>query len=113
MAVPGSDGSGTTSVDHGAVVDLANKMDELSHRAQDVLTRYKNAVEDAQNGVLTGDAGLANIKTGADVDDAQRKIQARFQSINEMLRGGASTYTNTDQHNAHQVAAVAGSIQFR
>lgn len=105
--------SQTTHVDHGSVVDLSNKMDELSFRAQDVLTRYKDAVEHAQSGqILNGEAGLANLKTGADVDEAQKKIQARFQSINELLRGGASTYTSTDGHNAHQVAAVAGSIKF-
>jgi hypothetical protein len=102
-----------TTVNHGSVVDLSNKMDELSHRAQDVLTRYKDAVEHAQSGqILNGDAGLANLKTGADVQEAQLKIQMRFQNVNEMLRGGASTYSNADQQNAHEVAAVAGSIRF-
>ncbi len=105
--------STTTKVDHGSVVDLANKMDELSHRAQDVLSRYKDAIEHAQSAqYINGDAGVANLNTGADVEQAQRKIQARFQSINDLLRSGASNYTSTDQSNAHSVASVAANIRF-
>lgn len=100
-------------VNHAAVVNLANQMDELSHRAQDVLARYEDAVQHAQSGqILNGAAGSTNLVTGAEVKDAQMKIQTRFQSVNDMLRSGASTYTNADEDNAHQVASVAGSLKF-
>jgi hypothetical protein len=103
----------STTVNHSAVVNLANQMDELSHRAQDVLARYEDAVQHAQSGqVLNGAAGLTNLKTGAEVKEAQMKIQARFQAVNDLLRSGAGTYTNTDEDNAHQVASVASSIRF-
>ena len=46
--------------------------------------------------------------TGAEIKDAQMKIQTRFQSVNDLLRSGATTYTSTDEDNAHQFASVAG-----
>lgn len=103
----------TTQVNHAGVVGLANQMDELSHRAQDVLSRYEADVQHAQSAqVLNGNAGSTNVVTGAEIKDAQMKIQHRFQQINDLLRGGANTYTNTDEQNAHQVASVASSLRF-
>jgi uncharacterized protein YukE len=102
-----------TTVNHSAVIALANQMDELSHRAQDVLARYEDAVQAAQSSqTLNGAAGNANITTGAEVKEAQMGIQTRFQMVNDLLRSGATTYTSTDEDNAHQVASVAGSLRF-
>lgn len=102
-----------TTVNHAAVVHLANQMGELSHRAQDVLTRYLEAVNHAQSGqILNGSAGLANVRTGQEVQEAQMKIQTRFQSVNDLLRQGAGTYTATDEDNAQQVASVGSHIRF-
>ena len=102
-----------TTVNHASVVALANQMDELSHRAQDVLARYEEAVQHAQSGqVLNGAAGSTNLVTGAEIKDAQMKIQARFQAVNDLLRSGASTYTSTDEDNAHQISSVASSLRF-
>ena len=51
-----------THVNHGQVVSLANQMDELSHRAQDVLQRYEDVVTHAHaGGSLVGAAGSANL----------------------------------------------------
>ncbi len=103
-----------TTVNHAAVVNLANQMDELSHRAQDVLARYSDAVQHAQSAqILNGNAGQTNLVTGAEVKDAQMKIQSRFQAVNDLLRQGAGTYTNTDDDNAHAVASVASHIRFQ
>lgn len=103
----------STTVNHGAVVGLANQMDELSHRAQDVLARYEESVQHAQSGqILNGAAGSTNLVTGAEVKEAQMKIQARFQSVNDMLRSGANTYTSTDEDSAHQLASVASGLRF-
>ena len=54
------------------------------------------------------------IDTGdiAEIKDAQMKIQTRFQSVNDLLRSGATTYTSTDEDNAHSVASVASSLRF-
>lgn len=102
-----------TTVNHAAVVHLANQMDELSHRAQDVLSRYEEAVQHAQSGqILNGSAGQTNLVTGAEIREAQMKIQTRFQSVNDLLRQGAGTYTATDEDNAQQVASVGGHIRF-
>ncbi|WP_431241071.1 WXG100 family type VII secretion target (plasmid) [Mycolicibacterium aichiense] len=100
-------------VDHGSVVALANQMDELSHRAQDVLARYEEAVNHAHaSQALRGSAGSTNLVTGAEIKDAQLKIQARFQAVNDLLRSGATKYTGADEENAHNVASVAGSLRF-
>jgi hypothetical protein len=102
-----------TEVDHGSVVNLSNQMDELSHRAQDVMARYQDAVQHAQSAqVLNGAAGSTNLVTGAEIHDAQMKIQARFQAVNDLLRSGASTYTNTDESSAHEISSVAGSLRY-
>ena len=50
--------------------------------------------------------------TGAEIKDAQLKIQARFQAVNDLLRSGATKYTGADEENAHNVASVAGSLRF-
>ncbi|GAB4978954.1 hypothetical protein [Mycobacterium avium] len=103
----------STTVNHAAVVALANQMDELSHRAQDVLSRYEAAVQHAQSAqILNGAAGSTNLVTGAEIKDAQMKIQTRFQAVNDLLRSGATTYTSTDEDNAHSFASVAGSLRF-
>lgn len=103
----------STTVNHAAVVALANQMDELSHRAQDVLARYEDAVQHAQSAqIFNGVAGSTNVVTGADIKEAQMKIQMRFQNVNDLLRSGASTYTSTDEDNAHAVASVASGLRF-
>lgn len=103
-----------TKVNHAAVVHLANQMDELSHRAQDVLARYSDAVQHAQSAqILNGTAGNANLVTGAEIHDAQMKIQSRFQAVNDLLRQGATTYTSADEDNAQAVASVGSHIRFQ
>ena len=103
----------STVVNHAAVVSLANQMDELSHRAQDVLSRYEAAVQQAHSSqALNGAAGSTNLVTGAEIKDAQMKIQTRFQSVNDLLRSGASRYTNADEDNKSSLASVAGSLRF-
>jgi hypothetical protein len=106
--------SGPIKVDHAAVVNLANQMDELSHRAQDVLARYSDAVQHAHAAqILNGTAGSTNLVTGAEVHDAQMKIQSRFQAVNDLLRQGATTYTSTDEDAAQAVASVSSHIRFQ
>jgi uncharacterized protein YukE len=100
-------------VDHGSVVNLANQMDELSHRAQDVMARYQDAVQHAQaSQIFGGGAGDTNVVTGAEIHDAQMKIQTRFQSVNDLLRSGAATFTGADEHNASQIASVGSSLRY-
>jgi hypothetical protein len=41
------------------------------------------------------------------------KIQSRFQSVNDLLRQGAGTYTNTDHDAAQAVASVASHIRLQ
>jgi uncharacterized protein YukE len=103
----------STQVNAGSVVALANQMDELSHRAQDVLARYQAAVEHAQSAqILNGQAGTSHLVTGAEIKDAQMRIQTRFQAVNDLLRSGASTYTTTDEDNAQAVSSVASGLRF-
>jgi WXG100 family type VII secretion target len=100
-----------THVNAQQVNNLANQMDDLSHRAQDVLSRYEEAVNHAQaSQTFNGSAGSANIVTTAEVKEAQMKIQTRFQQVNDMLRHGATQYTSTDEDNAQHVRSIASSI---
>ena len=63
-----------THVNHGQVVSLANQMDELSHRAQDVLQRYEDVVTHAHaGGSLVGAAGSANLVSSAQIKEAQSR----------------------------------------
>ena len=88
-------------------IDLANQMDELSHRAQDVLQRYEDASSTRSPAqILNGGAGLANSKTGAEVKEAQLKIQTRFQQRQRPCCAAAPAPTPTPtSENAQQVAA--------
>lgn len=100
-------------VDVAAVTSLANSMDELSHRAQDVLSRYQEAVQHGQAAqILNGKAGDTNVVTGEEIRAAQMKIQARFQNVNDLLRQNAGTYDNVDHDAAANVAQVASSLRF-
>jgi uncharacterized protein YukE len=102
-----------TVVDAAAVNHLANQMDELSHRAQDVLQRYEDCIQHAQSAqILNGGAGWANISTGAQVKEAQLKIQTRFQQVNDQLRSGASTYTTVDDENKGHISGVGSSLRY-
>jgi hypothetical protein len=103
----------STTVNHAAVVGLSNQMDELSQRAQSVLARYEEMVQHGQAAqILNGSAGNTNVITGAEVKEAQMKIQMRFGQVNEILRGGAGQYTNADEDNASQISSVQSHIRF-
>jgi uncharacterized protein YukE len=102
-----------STVNHAALVNLSSQMDELSHRAQDVLQRYEDTIQHAQAAqILNGSAGNTNINTGAEVKEAQMKIQTRFQQVNDLLRSGAGQYTNADEDNSQQLASVQSHIRF-
>jgi len=102
-----------THVNHGQVVSLANQMDELSHRAQDVLQRYEDVVTHAHTGgSLVGAAGSANLVSSAQIKEAQLKIQHRFQQVNDQLRSGANMYSNADDHNHQQIASIPGQMRW-
>ncbi|MEE6140373.1 type VII secretion target [Mycobacterium sp. 050128] len=100
-------------VDQSSVVSLAGQMDELSHRAQDVLSRYSDLVQHGNSAqYLRGSAGSTNLVTAEEIHEAQNKIQSRFQSVNELLRSGASQYHNTDSEAQGHIASVAGHLRF-
>jgi len=105
--------SSAIKVDAAAVNDLANRMDELSSRAQSVLQRYEQShSEIAAAGGFKGDAEAASTKTGLEIHAAQMKIQAKFQHVNELLRSNASRYTNTNEENASHIQQVAGGLRY-
>lgn len=107
-------GGGPIKVGASQVHTLANTMDDVSYRMQDVLTRYQDANEQAIAGqTMGGHAAMTSRVTGAEIKDSQMKIQTRFQAVNDTLRGGATQYTNMDQDNASNIASIASHIQFR
>lgn len=107
-------GGGTIKVNAANVHNLANTMDDVSQRMQDVLNRYQHANEEAiANQTMGGNAAMTSVATGAEIHDAQTKIQARFQQINDTLRQAGAHTTNTDQDNKAAYQQVASNIQFQ
>ena len=103
----------TTVVNHAALVNLANEMDELKHQAVSVMSRYEECFNHAQSSkAFAGDAGAASVVSGAQIHDAQMRIQQKFEQVNDLLRHGASTYTGTDQDNQHAIASLTSHIKF-
>ncbi|GAA2424380.1 hypothetical protein GCM10009856_38410 [Mycolicibacterium llatzerense] len=102
------------TLDHQQTDNLAGSMDDVSHRIVDLMSRYREAIENMQASQhLVGDAGSQNVLTATDVTDAQNKVQGRFKQINDVLRkvGADTAHTDSDAHAALQ--QVAGSISFQ
>ncbi|WP_157626079.1 hypothetical protein [Mycobacterium sp. 155] len=95
------------------LVAFAERMDELSRRAQNVLQRYLDHAQQVQGGgILNGAGGDMNIKTSAEVHEAQLRIQTRFQQLNDLIRQNTQGYTARDEDNAHALAAIPGQLRF-
>ncbi|MBE1551792.1 uncharacterized protein YukE [Mycobacterium sp. OAS707] len=107
-------GGGTIKVNAANVHNLANTMDDVSQRMQDVLNRYQHANEESiANQTMGGNAAMTSVATGAEIHDAQTKIQHRFQQVNDTLRQAGSHTTNTDHDNSSLYQQVAGAIKFQ
>jgi hypothetical protein len=107
-------GGGQIAAGTSQIHTLANAMDDISHRMQDVLRRYQAANEESlANQTMGGKYAMQSLVTGAEITDAQTKIQQRFQAINDQLRSGATHYDNMNQQNASTMASVAGHIRFQ
>ena len=103
----------TTVVNHAALVNLANQMDELKHQGVSLMSRYEECFNHAQSSkAFAGSAGAASVVSGAQIHDAQMRIQQKFEQVNELLRHGAATYTGTDEDNTHAIQSVASHIKF-
>jgi uncharacterized protein YukE len=93
---------------------FADRMDELSQRAQSVLQRYDDHNRQAHSsGTFQGEGGDMNIRTSAEVQEAQMKIQTRFQNLNDLVRQNTHGYTRTDQQVAHSLAAIPGQLNLK
>lgn len=91
----------TDQVDH-----LVAQMDGLRQRAIDILQRYDDAYTHLSAAALRGQAGHANFVTSAQIKDAQAKIQARFEQVNQVLHGGNVAFANAEADNAQQVQSL-------
>ena len=107
-------GGGTIKVNAANVHNLAATMDDISARMQSVVGRYQAANEEAiANQTMGGGAAQTSLVTGAEIHDAQMKIQHRFTQINDTLRAAGSHTTNTDGDNRTLYQQVAGNIHFQ
>ena len=97
-------------IDPALLDSLAQRMNDLSHRAKDVLARYLDHTHQMQ-ATFKGAAGSTNMVTAGEVHDAQAKIQAHFDNVTEVLRGNTASYVNQDQDGAQGIAAVAGGLR--
>jgi uncharacterized protein YukE len=102
----------STVVNHAALVNLSQEMDELKHQATSLMSRYEECFNHAQSSkAFAGSAGAASVASGGEIHDAQMRIQQKFEQVNELLRHGAATYTSTDQDNQHHIQSVASHIK--
>ena len=107
-------GGSTIKVNAANVHNLANVMDDISLRMQDVMKRYHTANEDAiAHQTMGGNAAMTSLATSGEITDAQMKIQHRFQQVNDTLRQAGSHSTNTDHDNTALYQQVAGGIKFQ
>lgn len=101
------------TVGHADLMTLADKMDNLSQDAQQVLDNYLHLhTELHASGGLQGAAGVTNVQTTQQVHEAQAKVQANFRELTDTLRQNAHGYANTDNDNAHQLAQIPGQLHF-
>lgn len=106
-------GSGQNTVGHEEMLTAANSLDELKHRAIDVLNRYLQMSQDLQGSqMLTGDAGATNVVTAEEVQHAQMNIQTRWDHLINTLRSNTHGYMNQDSQNSTHIAGVASNLSF-
>jgi uncharacterized protein YukE len=107
-----SGGSGAPNrVGHEEMLTAANNLEELMHRALDVLHRYMQHSQDLQaSQMLTGAAGDTNIVTTEEISNAGTKIQTRWGHLIDTLRGNTHGYIQADDQNASNIGGVAGGL---
>lgn len=91
----------TDQVDH-----LVQQMDGLRQRAIHILEQYDESYTHLASAGLRGDAGQANFTTSAHIKEAQVKINARFDQVNQVLHGGNVQFANAEADNAQQVQSL-------
>lgn len=91
----------TDQVDH-----LVQQMDGLRQRAIHLLQQYDDAYTDLSATGLRGSAGQANFATSGQIKEAQAKIQARFDQVNQVLHGGNVQFANAEADNVQQVQSL-------
>jgi uncharacterized protein YukE len=95
-----------TKVHTDQVNHLVQQMDGLRQRANDILEQYDQAYTHLASAGLRGDAGTANLTTSTHIKEAQMKINARFDQVNQVLHGGNVHYANAEADNAQQVQSL-------
>jgi uncharacterized protein YukE len=95
-----------TKVHTDQVNHLVQQMDGLRQRAINILEQYDEAYTQLATAGLRGDAGNANFATSGQIKEAQAKIQARFDQVNQVLHGGNVQFANTEADNAQQVQSL-------
>jgi uncharacterized protein YukE len=91
----------TDQVDH-----LVQQMDGLRSRAIHILEQYDEAFTNLAQSGLRGDAGTANLTTSTHIKEAQVKINARFDQVNQVLHGGNVQFASAEADNAQQVQSL-------
>jgi hypothetical protein len=93
------------------VLTLADQMDELSMRAQNVLAAYEEAQMNAQaSGAFVGQGSTASVGTAGEVKAAQLKIQTKFQQVNQLLRDGTHHLNAADEQGHQMITQVVGGL---
>jgi hypothetical protein len=106
-------GSGQNRVGHEEILAAANQLDELKHRAIDVLNRYLHLSQDLQaSQMLTGDAGATNVVTAEEVQRPQMHIQNQWDQLINALRTNTFGYMSQDTQNSSHIASVAGGLTY-
>lgn len=112
MAELAGAGGGQNTVGHEEMLTAANSLDELKHRAIDVLDRYMHHSQDLQAGqMLTGAAGATNVVTAEEIQNAQMKIQTRWDTLINLLRSNTHGYIAADEQNSSHIGSIVGGLR--
>ena len=100
-------------VGQSQVLATADTLDDLKFQAIDVLQRYYNhSMELQASGALDGGAGRTNVVTAEEIQQAQLKVQMRWDQLIQALRNSAPQFGDIDAQNASHIASVAGGLRF-
>ena len=103
----------TNIVGQSQILALCDTLDDRKNYLIDVLGRYYQHSMDLQAaGHLDGGAGRTNVVTAEEIKAAQMKIQMRWDTLIQALRGSVPQFEQTDAHSASHIASVAGGLRF-
>ncbi|MGV7254560.1 hypothetical protein PJI20_10235 [Mycobacterium kansasii] len=85
--------------DSSRMLTAAGQLDTILQDVLGSLGRYVTMNQNLTGPGLDGTAALASLATTEDIATTGKQVSARFQSVIDMMRRGASEYQNMNEQN--------------